>query len=268
MTTTNPPGEPFFHQEGALFVPSPSSQGPWNPNSLHGRVVAGLLGRCFETAYYDAQFQFTRLTVDLFRLPPMAPLQVETRLIREGNRIRVADGVVSSAGTEIARGRAVMLRRSAEPEGTVWSPPDWDVLDPEAVGPGGGSISAIWETRPIEGGDFGGTQQKRTWLRENRLLIAGEALTPFVRCAVAADYTNPFANSGDHGLQFVNADLTLYLHRLPVGEWLGFEVASHHSAEGVAVGEATMYDLTGPIGKSIVCGVANGRMNPPGATAR
>ena len=38
---------------------------------------------------------------------------------------------------------------------------------------------------------------------------------------MAADFTNPLANSGDQGLEFVNADYTLYLHRLPVGEWIG-----------------------------------------------
>jgi acyl-CoA thioesterase len=61
-------------------------------------------------------------------------------------------------------------------------------------------------------------------------------------------------------LSFVNADITLYLHRLPAGEWLGFEVISHQSAGGIAVGETTMYDEEGPIGKSIVCAVANRRM--------
>ena len=56
----------------------------------------------------------------------------------------------------------------------------------------------------------------------------------------------------------------MYLHRLPVGEWLGFEVASHLSANGLAVGEAKMYDVNGGVGTSIVCSLANGRMNPAG----
>jgi acyl-CoA thioesterase len=102
-------------------------------------------------------------------------------------------------------------------------------------------------------------EQKRTWIRENRELIEGEALTPFLRAAVAADFTNPFANSGDAGLNFVNADITLYLHRSPVDEWIGFEVASHQSDEGIAVAECTLYDVQGAIGRSTVCGVANQR---------
>ena len=35
----------FFTRDGDDFVPTSHAVGPWNPNSLHGRVVAGLLGR-------------------------------------------------------------------------------------------------------------------------------------------------------------------------------------------------------------------------------
>ncbi|HLF79154.1 MAG TPA: thioesterase family protein [Dehalococcoidia bacterium] len=250
---TNIP-DAFFEPDGDQFLPTPHARGPWDPNSLHGRVIGGLLGRTFEQRYGDETLQFARLTVDLFRLPPMAPLQIETQMVREGRRIRVVDGVVSSNGTEIARGRGVLLRRTGQPAGEVWSPPNWDVPPPEAIEDSEGFFSGIWETRAIRR-----TEQKRTWLRETRLLIAGEALTPFVRCAVAADFANPFANSGSAGLSFVNADITLYLHRLPAGEWLGFEVASHQSSDGISVGETTLYDVQGAIGKSIVCGVANQR---------
>jgi acyl-CoA thioesterase len=126
----------------------------------------------------------------------------------------------------------------------------------------------MWETRPITGTPFPRpgerpVEQKRAWIRESRLLVAGEPLTPFVRAAVSADYTNPFANSGSRGLNFVNADITLYLHRLPETPWIGFEVASHQSEDGICVGECTLYDKRGAIGKSIVCGVANQRA--PGA---
>lgn len=252
----------FFVREGDRFMPTPHARGPWEPNSLHGRVVAGLIARTFEHRYGDESFHFARLTSDLFRLPPLGPLEIATELIREGNRIRVADGVVTCEGVEVARGRGVMLRKAEQPEGDVWSPPNWDAPLPDDVQPperpGWGGVP-IWETRPITGREFGGVEQKRAWLRETRALVEGEALTPFVRVAVAADFTNPFANSGSRGLSFVNADITIYLHRLPLAEWIGFEVASHQSAAGVAVGESTLYDVQGAIGKSIVCAVANQR---------
>ena len=78
-----------------------------------------------------------------------------------------------------------------------------------------------------------------------------------VRAALAADLPNPLANSGAEGLQFINADLTLFLGRPPVSEWIGVEVAGHLGHEGTAVGSCTLYDTAGAIGSSSVCAVAN-----------
>ena len=250
----------FFTREHERFAPGEPARGPWDPNSLHGRVIAGLLARSIEQQHGDEAFQFARLTVDLFRLPPFAPVEVTTALVRDGNRIRVADATATSQGVEIARAAVVMLRRAEQPGGAVWSPASWEVPPPDELAPPSDASRPgelpMWEIRPIEGAS-GGVVQKRVWLRETRALVEGEPLTPFVRAAFAADFTNPFANSGERGLNFVNADVTLYLHRLPVGEWLGFEVASHQSAEGVAVAGCTLYDVEGPIGRSTVCAVAN-----------
>jgi len=251
---------PFFQIDDGRYVPDDICRGPWDPNSLHGRVVAGLLAHEIETRHGDPAFHPARLTVDLFRMPPFAPAEVRSSVVRDGNRIRVVDAEFRSGGTAIARASAVLLRRSENPDGDVWHPKSWDVPLPGALTPPErrGDREPMWETRVIDHG-FGSVQQKRAWLRENRQLIEGVELTPWVRAAFASDFTNPFANSGSAGLQFVNADITLYLNRLARGEWLGFEVTSHQSDEGVAVAECAMYDETGPIGRSSVCAVANRR---------
>jgi hypothetical protein len=250
--------EPFFTLEGTSFAPTDQSRGPWGNDSLHGRVVVGLLAREFEQQHGDPAFQVARLTTDLFRMPRFAPLEVTSSVVREGNRIRVIDGVVTSQGREIAQARAVMLRRADQPEDDIWGPAAWDVPAPDSIEAPAprGDREPMWDTRPIDGG-FGSAGQRRAWIRETRTLIEGEDLTPFLRVALAADYTNPFANSGTDGLNFVNADVTLYLHRLPTTEWVGFEVNGHHSAEGIAVAECTLYDEQGNIGRSAVTAVAN-----------
>jgi len=61
------------------------------------------------------------------------------------------------------------------------------------------------------------------------------------------------------GLQFINADITLYLHRYPAGEWIGFETTAHHAHQGIAVAECMLYDEDGAIGHSIVAAIANRR---------
>ena len=265
--------EAFFRRDGDEFVPGDAARGPWDRESLHGRVLSGLLGYAIEQRHGDPAFQIARLTVDMFRLAPHAPVAVETRPAREGNRIRVIDATMRVGDVEVARASAVLLRRTDQPEGTVWSPPDWDAPRPEdvpaPVREGRFGFDAGWDTRNVVGSMGGGPGgpggpgaapvQKRSWMRSTIDFVEGEATTPFVRAAAAADFSNPLANSGDRGLNFVNADATLYLHRLPVGEWIGFEVASHESAAGIAVGECTLYDVEGAIGRSAVCAVAQVR---------
>src|SRR3546814_19599445 len=81
--------EPFFTVDGTHYVPTAASRGPWNPNSLHGRIVVGLLGVEIERLHGSPDFMPARLTVDMYRLPDLSPVEVVTRAVREGNRIKV-----------------------------------------------------------------------------------------------------------------------------------------------------------------------------------
>jgi hypothetical protein len=251
--------EAFFIPDGRALVPSPMARGPWAPDMLHGRLLAGLLARTIERDHGDPEFQPGRVTVDLFRSPPMRPLEISTSVVRAGKRIRVIDGAVTIDGDVYARASIVMLRRAEQPSGDVWSPASWDAPHPDTLP--GPAWDAPWEMRPISGGGFDSSDQKSMWLREIRELVDGEAWTPLARVATAADIANPLANSGSNGLEFINGDITLYLARLPVDEWVGFEVAQHISADGVAVGECVVYDTQGPIGTSTVSAVAQRTMN-------
>lgn len=256
-----PEGPFFFEHDGRLYHPTPLTRGPWDPRTVHGRVFVGLIAHVIEAAYGDPDFQAARLTVDLFRMPMRVPVRAETRLVREGNRIRVADAnLADEEGTELARGSVVMLRRAAPPEGQVWSPeiapmPHPDTVAAEPPRPDSPFVPA-WETRPVQG-HFHGLGPKRIWLRDMNELVAGTPNTPFVRLALAADLTNPFSNGGTHGLNYVNAEVSLHAVRNPVGEWIGLESIAHHSADGIAVGECVMHDELGPLGRTSVCGVAN-----------
>ena len=96
-------------------------------------------------------------------------------------------------------------------------------------------------------------------MSEVRELVEGEALTPFTRVAVAADFASPFANAGDKGLGYINSDVTVYLHRLPKTPWVGFETINHHATDGVAIGECFLYDEEGPIGSAACAALAQSR---------
>lgn len=254
---------PYFELADGLFIPRPHARSPWSNEMLHGRVLAGLLARQIELEHGDPAFLVTRLTVDMFRTPPLKPVEVQTRLTRDGNRIRAIEGSIRCEGVEIARASAVMLRKSEQPEGEVWKPPVWNMPHPETLPAPEVAPNSMLEMRGGKRWNEGPLEQKRTWAREVGLLVEGEELTPLVRVALLADFVSPFANGGIGGLNYLNADVTLYLHRLPVTDWLGVEVAGHQAADGIAVGDCTLYDVDGPIGRATCCAVANRRSGPP-----
>lgn len=252
----------YFDAEGNQFKPRPYARSPWTAAGINGRLLSGLIAHAMEKAHHDPVFQFTRLTTDLFRMAPMEPVEVHTTLIRSGGRIRVLDGVAKVGGVEVARASAVMLRRGTQPEGEVWSAPPWKVPNPEDGLPQIGNrlgYDPIRQTRLIHD-PAARLVQKRLWMRDAGELVAGEPLTPFLRVAMLADLTNPFVNAGTKPLGFINADITLYVHRDQVGEWTGLEATDHQSADGVAVGMSALYDMAGPLGHSIVCAVADSRI--------
>jgi hypothetical protein len=250
--------QPFFTTDRDAFIPTEAARGPWDPNSLHGRVVIGLLGHVIEQRHGAEGFVPARLTVDMFRLPTLAPIEVTTRMVRDGLRIKVVEADFISAGVSMARASCQLLRRTQNPPGQVWSPPNWQVPQPSDIPapthPRLG-LNGKWALRPITG-QMGSLGPRRLWMSEVRDLVAGFPLTPFVRVAVAADFASPFANAGDQGLGYINSDLTLYLHRLPIEPWIGFEVINHQASDGIANGECRLYDQTGSIGTAMVAALA------------
>ena len=252
---------PFFTRDSGSYVPTTVARGPWDPNSLHGRVIAGLLGHAIEQRHGDPAFQPARLTVDMYKLPDLSPIEVTTKVVREGYRIKVVDAEFFSAGTRMARATCQLLRRTQNPPGAIWGPPNWEVPAPDSIPEPEdrrGGMGGMWTTRPIAGG-FGTPGPRRLWMSEVRDLVEGEPLTPFVRVAVGADFASPFANGSDAGLGYINSDVSLYLHRLPTTRWVGYEVVNHGASEGVAIGECWLYDEAGPIGTATVAALAQKR---------
>ena len=248
---------------GGTLVPEPASRSPWGEHMLHGRLLAALAARAVEQAAGVPGMRPVRLTVDLFRAAPMEPVEVATEVTRAGRRVRAAQVVIRCAGHEVARASALLLRSGAQPAGGVWGPEPWAVPSPDSLAPMAADPDqgGFLDVRIVSEGGFMSKAQKRLWVREVRPLVDGEEPSPFVRAVAAADLANPFSNSGDAGLHFINADLTVYLGRLPVGEWIGLEVAGRTSADGIAASTCNLYDASGPVGHCAVGAVANEPFN-------
>jgi hypothetical protein len=261
----------FFVADGDSFVPAPIARGPWG-QTISGNFVGGLLGHAIELAAGDPDFQPARLTVDLLRPAALAPVQVSTTVAREGRRLRLVDSMMTQSGTVVARASALFLRRGEQPADEIWtSPVTMPPLPPTPDPLPEGLKMLVWTYGKNAGGqqpDFGlsGWQHagpKYMWVRDIRPLVDGEPLTPFSRAAMAGDMTSSLTHYGTAGLNFINADYTLTLSRLPEGPYIGLAALTHYSHAGVATGVATMVDQFGPIGSGVATALANTGFSPP-----
>jgi hypothetical protein len=267
--------EGFFRPDGECLVPAVFATSPWG-EVLHGRLIGGLTARAAEQARTgDPELACSRLTVDLFRSVPLAPVRVTTRPVRTGRRIAVLEVTVEQDDVPVGQGRAVLLRRSEQPAGQFRQLPAWDAPTPLQLGPPLSSPARQWTppwdswrvSRP-DGPDGPATASPATaspmtgglWIRDTHPLVDGEELTPLVRLAMAADLASPVSNYSDRGLSFINADYTVYLGREPEGEYVGIQPSAHISERGVAAGHCVLHDLRGPVGFGTVAAVANPAM--------
>jgi hypothetical protein len=73
-----------------------------------------------------------------------------------------------------------------------------------------------------------------------------------VRIATLADLANGNAQSLDPQVYaFINPDISLHLHRMPRGEWIGMESTSYPQPQGIGLADTAVYDLDGRIGRIV-----------------
>ena len=72
-----------------------------------------------------------------------------------------------------------------------------------------------------------------------------------MRICAAADFPNGISNVVEPTkITYVNPDLTIYVHRLPVGEWVLLDAKTWLEPHGTGVAEGALYDRHGRLGRS------------------
>ncbi len=256
--------ESYYSATPAGLSPADFAHGPWSTEMQHGRLLGGLAARAAEAAAAGLEgglsgWRGARLTVDLFRVAPMAPVVAHTEIQRSGGKVRVIDVTLTVEAKAVVAARALFLREGGEPPGQIWQPDRTSWPDPASCEPPepmeGREVDERWHVR-VAGGAFATAERSRLWTRETVALVDGEETTPFVRAAISGDLASPLANSGDEGVHYINGDYSVFLARYPQGEWVGVEVSDHLSADGIAVGSANLVDERGPFGSSVATAVA------------
>jgi hypothetical protein len=261
----------FFVTDGEGYVPTSLARGPWGP-SLSGNYIGGLLGRAVEQEVDDAELQPARLTVDLLRPVALQPLRVHSSVVRDGRRLRLVDAVMTQNDVMVARASALFLRRGEHTEDGVWTTPVTMPAIPAEPAVLADDLPMLLHSfgRDAVAGSpgVGVTEwrhdgQKFAWVRETKLLVDDEPLSPFTRAVMAGDVTSSLTHWGTDGLQFINADYTITLSRLPDGVYIGLASMTHYDHAGVATGVATLFDESGPIGSGMATALANPGFAPP-----
>jgi hypothetical protein len=89
------------------------------------------------------------------------------------------------------------------------------------------------------------------WMRMAVPLLPGEEPTPLQRVLAAADSGNGVSAALDWSKYlFINVDLTVHLHRMPLGEWVCLDAVTLPEVNGVGMADTRLLDERGPIGRA------------------
>lgn len=253
--------EAIFERDGELFVPTDLARGPWSPQAQHGGPPAALLAHALETFEGGETMLVSRMTLELLRPVPIAPLRLQVAAVRPGRKVQLISASLFSGETEVARAVGLRIRNTelsvpaelieadvpARPESGSSGIPPWAAL----------ADYRAFHSHGVEhrfvGGSFAQAGPATDWIRLRVPLVAGEATSPLSRVAAASDFGNGISwvlNRSD-GYSFINPDLTIYLYRQPVGEWICLEAQTHVGSQGVGLAESALYDEHGVIGRAL-----------------
>ena len=265
--------EAFFAPLGDGFQATELTRGPWDPDSQHAGPPSALIAREIERlAATGGAWQVGRITFEILRPVPIDVLSVEARVVRPGRRVQHVEAELRGP-EELVRARAWLVRRA-----DLELPPAVSSLDgasparragrptgalgpPSGPGPATGSdffpvlhdvgYHTAMEYRFAKG-SFLELGPATTWMRMLYPLVAGEEPTPLQRVLIAADSGNGVSGTLDfRRYLFVNVDLTIHLHRMPIGEWVCLDSITVPEPTGLGISDTALYDQSGPIGRAL-----------------
>ena len=246
----------FFTHDDDWFSPTDHCRGPWDPAACHAGPPTGLMARASEQLVPEQRL--ARLTVDLNRPIPFDGFRVEGVIVKGGRTMTTTTlTLVDRKGKAVVAARGLHLREQPPVDlpTTPWEPPElsrsvdgrFPISEgrhplPNFTGPG---VAVRYPAG--NGPDRGPTT---LWMRTVALL-PGEEPSPFQRICPLADCGNAISRNGEPAqYTFVNADITILLHRDPSGEWLGSSSISRWERSGIGISDSLLFDELGAVGRA------------------
>ena len=262
--------ESFYYPERDHYVATELTRGPWDPDSQHAGPPAALIAREIESLPAEGPpRRVCRVTYEILRPVPIAPLRVEAGIVRPGRSVELAEATLGDDRGDVVRARAWRVREADVdlPPGLgsaeLDEPGSGSVLAGNPLpGPDAGRETGFFATGQEVGyhtamdyrfvrGEFTAPGPATAWMRMRHPLVAGEEPTPLQRVAIAADTGNGISGPLDYArFIFINVDLTIHLVRPPEGEWVCLESITIPERAGVGLTDTALYDRCGPIGRA------------------
>ena len=246
----------IYRVDGDRVDVSPNAAGPWDPSMQHGSAPAALVVWAAEAMPEPVPMRIARVTVDLMRPVPLAPLTLETEVLRAGRKIQLcsirllADGVAVVNATVLKIKTQALSLPSDVAEAPVELPsPEQSREDPAKFS---NSPFVVGMSLRAARGQFGVPGPGAIWYRVDRPLVEGFGVSQAMRAVVAADFCNGTSAALDfREWTFINADLTLSLAREPVGEWVLLDAESWIGPDGAGLAMARLADSSGYFGRAV-----------------
>jgi len=248
--------EPIYRVDGATAETSAFAGGPWDPALQHGAAPSSLICWAAERLPSPAPMRVARVTVDLMRPVPVAPLAIETEVLREGRKIQLVAIRLLAGGKEVVRATALRIRTDPREMPAIAGGPSVELPLPEhCTAPEFFATQTPFlkgiEMRVAKGG-FRIPGPAAVWFRATRPIVASQAMTPLMRAIIAADFCNGTSAVFDmRDWTFINADLTLSLGREPEGEWILLDAETWVGPDSVGIAAARLADTKGYFGRAV-----------------
>lgn len=251
--------EAVFTIDGDRVIASELARGPWDPTAQHGGAPAALIMRAFERLAPDPNLQIARVTYELVKPVPLGELELTAEIVRPGKRVQLLEASLRTPdGTEVVKARGLRVHRAPVDAGPPAGPlPPGPETAPESPdGPAGRTGVVMWAPSVMEirfvKGAFTEIGPSTAWFRMRTPLVPGEDPSPLQALAGAADFPNGIGTSLSwEDNIFINPDLTIYIEREPVGEWICLDAEMHVHDGGAGFAEAVLYDQLGRVGRSL-----------------
>ena len=213
------------------------------------------MGRAIESVNDREDLSVARIVFDILRPVPIEPLTLNVQVVRPGKSVELVHAALATNEQEVMRASAWRIhveKRDLEPTPPVpppASPTEGTALPPFETGYEGYLQAMEWA---FVDGIFLQEGPATAWTRMRIPLIAGEEPSPLTRVLAAVDSASGISSAVDFSSWlFVNPDLSVYLSRLPRGEWICLDAATTVDDRGIGLAAGKIFDEEGEIGRSL-----------------